>query len=462
VKAKTLPKLSNPKILAPIAIAVAITGATVFYAISQFDLMAQTEEPAPTKPIVRKITALGRLEPASETIRVAAPLSLDGDRVAQLLVKRGDRVEKGQVIAILDSRDRLDNALKQAQEQVGVAQAKLAQVKAGAKLGEIGAQKATVSRVQAQTTGDFAAQQATVSRIQAQFEGDVAAQKATIGRLEAQVEGDIAAQKATIQKLEAELNNAEAEYRRHQQLYQDGAISASLYDTKRMNVETSRQRLNEANVTLDKLERTGRRQIDEANVTLDKIQRTGREQIDEAKVTLNKLDRSGREEVVEAKATLDRIAEVRPVDVQTAQAEVNSAIAAVQKAKTDLEQTYIRAPIAGQILETYTLAGESISDDGIVELGQTDRMEVVAEVYQTDIGKIREDQPVIITGESLSDRLRGNVNLIGLQVSRQNVYSNEPGENLDRRVVEVRISLNPEDSKKVARLTNLQVQVTFQ
>jgi HlyD family secretion protein len=41
-------------------------------------------------------------------------------------------------------------------------------------------------------------------------------------------------------------------------------------------------------------------------------------------------------------------------------------------------------------------------------------------------------------------------------VKRQNIFSNQPGENLDRRVVEVKIRLNHGDS--VAGLTNLQVQ----
>jgi HlyD family secretion protein len=49
-----------------------------------------------------------------------------------------------------------------------------------------------------------------------------------------------------------------------------------------------------------------------------------------------------------------------------------------------------------------------------------------------------------------------------LQVNRQNVFSNQPGENLDSRVIEVKIRLNPEDSKRVAGLTNLQVQTAIE
>jgi HlyD family secretion protein len=54
------------------------------------------------------------------------------------------------------------------------------------------------------------------------------------------------------------------------------------------------------------------------------------------------------------------------------------------------------------------------------------------------------------------------VRQVGLQVSQQKVFSNQPGQNLDRRVVEVRIRLNSKDSQQVASLTNLQVQVAIQ
>jgi HlyD family secretion protein len=126
---------------------IAVTGGSLYYSISQFG--QKPPEPVAPAPTIQPITALGRLEPASEVVRVAAPATLNNDRVAQLLVKRGDRVQVGQEIAILDSRDRLQMALLEAQERVRAAQAKLTQVKAGAKSGEIAAQQAEITRLQA-------------------------------------------------------------------------------------------------------------------------------------------------------------------------------------------------------------------------------------------------------------------------------------------------------------------------
>jgi HlyD family secretion protein len=113
---------------------------------------------AATASQLTTVTALGRLEPKGEVIKVSASGSAEGNRIDRLLVKEGDRVKTGQAIAIIDSRDRLSAALDQAQEQVRVAQANLAKVKAGAKNGEIQAQKATIGRLEADRSNEIAAQ----------------------------------------------------------------------------------------------------------------------------------------------------------------------------------------------------------------------------------------------------------------------------------------------------------------
>ncbi len=190
--------------------------------------------------------------------------------------------------------------------------------------------------------------------------------------------------------------------------------------------------------------------------------KTAQAQLEAALASKNRTITTLQEQIVEAKATLNQIAEVRPIDIQTAEAEVALAIAKVKRAKTELEQAYVRTPITGQILKIHTHPGETIDEEnGIAELGQTTQMVVVAEVYQTALSKVSLGQNALITSKVLSETLQGKVSEIGLQITRQNVFSNQPGENFDRRVVEVKISLSPEDSQKVAGLTNLQVQTAI-
>ena len=74
-----------------------------------------------------------------------------------LLTRHHQEIKPGDVIAVLDSRDRLQAALNQSQEQVRVAEANLALVKAGAKTGEIQAQQAAIARIQIERGNNIAA-----------------------------------------------------------------------------------------------------------------------------------------------------------------------------------------------------------------------------------------------------------------------------------------------------------------
>lgn len=345
----------------------------------------QTAQPVAV-PRVKTVTALGYLEPNGEVVKLSAPNSGgSANRVEQLLVKRGEAVKAGQVIAVLDSHDRLQAALVQAHKQVAVARSNLAVVKAGAKRGEI------------------------------------TAQQSEIARLEAQRQGDIQAQAATVARLQAELQNAQAEAQRYESLYQQGAVSASLRDSKALTLSTTQRSLQEAQVVLKRIQTT----------------------------------RSP--ELASAVATLDRIAEVRPVDIAAAQAQVDQAIAAVQQAQAQLDLATVRAPQDGVVLEIHTRPGELISSQGIVELGQTQRMTGLLEVYETDIGKVKIGQSTKLFADSLRDALSGEVIEIGVQVKRQNVINSDTSANIDARVVEVRVQLDAASTRKVSGLTNLQV-----
>lgn len=340
--------------------------------------------------VVRTVTALGRLEPKGEVIQLSAPASSQASRVEQLLVKEGDRVKAGETVAILDSRARASAAVDEAEAQVRVAQAKLAQIQAGAKRGEI------------------AAQQALIARLDAQHQGDVDAQAATVARLRAQAQ------------------NAAVENKRYGSLYQEGAISASERDSKRLTLETDQKSLQEAQAVLRRIQTTSSPQLSEA------------------------------------KANLARIAEVRPTDLQAAEAEINRAKAAVNQAKADLEQAFVKSPQNGSVLGINTHPGELIGDSGIVEIGQTDPMYAVAEVYQSDIRRVRAGQRVRLTSDSLSDELQGTVEWIGAQVQRQNIINTDPSENIDARIVEVHVRLDDASSQKAAKFTNLQVKAVIE
>ncbi|MBE9047530.1 ABC exporter membrane fusion protein [Pleurocapsales cyanobacterium LEGE 10410] len=367
------------------------------------------------------VAALGYIEPKGETIQLSVPSSMEGTRVERLLVKRGDLVKAGQTIAILDNRDRLQAALLQAQAQVTVAKARLAQIRAGTK------------------AGDVRAAEARFQGTQAELDGQIAAQRATIANLEAQLQGQKSAQEATIERIKAELDNAKTECSRYQMLYRDGAISAQERDNFCLQETTLRKRLKEA----------------QAN--LNRIVATYQEQIAEARANLNRTVGTVQKQIEEAQGTFDAVAEVRPVDVEVALAELEAAKADVRRAEAELDLAYVKSPIDGMILEVHTQSGEVMSDRGIAEIGQTDQMYVMAEVYETDISRVRLGQTVTIKTDGILQNLQGVVEEIGLLIGTQDVLGTDPVADADARVVEVKIRLSPEDSKLVEGLTNLRV-----
>jgi len=150
------------------------------------------------------------------------------------------------------------------------------------------------------------------------------------------------------------------------------------------------------------------------------------------------------------------------VELSLAQAEVMRTLAVQQQAKASLAEAQVQAPINGEVLYVHTRSGETISSDGIIELGQTGQMQAIAEVYQSDVPNVHRGQGVQVTSDSIPGILRGTVKRIGSQVRRQSIVNTDPSTNIDARVVEVHVLLDKLSSQKAAKLTNLQVQVVIQ
>ncbi|MBD2568899.1 ABC exporter membrane fusion protein [Anabaena lutea] len=383
-----IPKFSTPLIATVVVLALTSVAGSLYF-LSSDNPAEKATLAADNRPVIKAITALGRIDPQGEVIQLSVSQMAGSNRVAQLLVKEGDRIQKGQMIAILDSSDRRLAALNQAKQQVKVAESRLAQVKAGAKQGEIEAQKATITE------------------------------------LEALLRQESAARIATVKRLEAEVKNAELEYQRYQSLQSEGAVSASIRDTKKLTLETAQASLREA--------------IANQSQTSETL----------------------REKLKQAKATLNRIAEIRPTDLQAAIAEIESAEASVKEAEADLNLTYVRSPKDGQILKIHSWTGEVVTDKGIVEIGETNQMYVVAEVYENDINKVKLGQEATINQLNLPGTLKGKVDYIGLLIAKKDVLNTDPAADIDARVVEVKIRLNPESSQRVTGLTNSKVKVAI-
>ena len=136
---------------------------------------------------------------------------------------------------------------------------------------------------------------------------------------------------------------------------------------------------------------------------------------------------------------------------------VEMARASLRQAEAELELDVVRSPVDGQVLEVYARQGERVGDDGILEVGRTHEMFAVAEVYETDVQRVKLGQRAAVRSPALPAELAGTVAKIHTKIGKQDVLDTDPAARTDSRVVEVEIRLD--ESERAAALTNLEVDV---
>jgi HlyD family secretion protein len=242
-----------------------------------------------------------------------------------------------------------------------------------------------------------------------------------IQQVQAPGRAEVEAQRASVRQLEAELTLATQDLARQQSLRQAGAISQQALDQQVSTTRQAEEKLKNAQLVLAQ-------KASEQATNLRNAQAQTRSQ--QANLPVAQVETS----------------------VQSSQQNLNLA-------EARLERTIIRAPSAGRVLRVVTQSGEAIGTNGILDLGDTSQMFVVAEVYETDVGLVRPGQPAVISSRNgaFSKPLTGKVSSIGWQIFKNNVLDDDPAANADSRVVEVKIRLD--NGKAVEALTNLQVDV---
>ena len=154
----------------------------------------------------------------------------------------------------------------------------------------------------------------------------------------------------------------------------------------------------------------------------------------------------------------------REIRLISLRGELAQARVQLRKVQSDLVQSELRSPIDATVLRILARPGERPGEAGILELGNTDQMEAVAEVYESDINRVRVGQPATLISENggLSTTLKARVVRITPQVRQRQVVSTNPTGDADARVVEVRLALDPSDLATVRQLAGLKVIVRLQ
>lgn len=162
-----------------------------------------------------------------------------------------------------------------------------------------------------------------------------------------------------------------------------------------------------------------------------------------------------------ARHRLESMQEVPDTDIRLAEADQAQAEANEKRARTDFEVSIIYAPADGRVLKINAREGEEVGPSGLLDMARTSTMFVVAEVYETDISRVRVGQRATISGDVLgTTTLTGVVDRIAHNVKDATVMPGDTVTFSDKRIVETQIRLD--QNEPAANLIGGRVIVVIQ
>ncbi|MGF1934494.1 MAG: efflux RND transporter periplasmic adaptor subunit [Nostoc sp. ChiQUE02] len=356
--------------------------------------IAQLTVPVAAQNVTLRITASGKVVPV-QSVNISPK---NPGVLSQLYVEQGDRIQRGQILARMDSAS-IEAQKSQSLANLAQSQAQLAQALAGNRPQEIAQARARLAQAQAQLT-----QARAGNRPQ-----------------------EIAQSQSQVDAAQAKVNYTSEQVKRYQYLYQEGAEKKQLLD----------QAISE--------DKSARASLEEAKKRLSLVQSgTRTEEIAQRQAAVN-----------EARAALILLEDgTRSEEIAQRQAAVASAEAQLKGVQVQLDETIIRAPLSGIVTQKYadpgafvtptTSASTSASATSSSIVAVARGLEILAQVPEADIGRIKPGQQVEIVADAYPDQVfKGHVRLIAPEaVVEQGVTSFQVRVALDTGTDKLRSGLN--------------------
>jgi HlyD family secretion protein len=351
---------------------------------------ASVSEPEPEvetyDPIV---SATGKVVPA-QWATLSMPIA---GTVADLLVQEGDAVEAGAVLLIVDNR-RQQAAVAEAQASLAGAEARVAELTAGAREQEIESAKAAVEAAQAQLAG---LREGAVAEEIAVADAALATAQAELNVvLEGPDELELVAAQAELDNAAAKLSNAQAAYDKVKWRSDVGASPEALALEQAANNTTA------AKARYDALAKgasaatiaRARAMVRQAQAELDRVKAPARQ---------SEVD-AARAEIHRAEAQLGLLeAGARPETLAAAEAEVAVLQAGLDRARAALEETLLRAPFSGTVASLKIRMGEQVTPGApLLQLADLGTLQVeTTDLNEIDAARIDEGSVAAVTFEPL-------------------------------------------------------------
>ncbi|MDQ7858184.1 MAG: HlyD family efflux transporter periplasmic adaptor subunit [Armatimonadota bacterium] len=320
------------------------------------------------------VVAEGRVVPV-RGVTLSLPA---GGTVAEVAVREGERVQAGQLLVRTEEARQADAAVAQAEAQLRRAQARLAELRAGATQQDLAAARAAVDAARARH-----AQLQAGAREQERAQAQAAAEAAE--RRAASVE-------ARGVQAEAALRLAEEDLRRTERLLAMGAISQQAADQSRARVTQTSAELEAARAEAA----AARAQAAQARQQAGLVAAGARpEELEVAAADVRR-----------AQAQLDQLtAGARAEAIAAAEADVAAARAAVRQARVSREQAELRAPFAGTVAWIGPRAGEFVAPGApVIRVGDLTAWQVeTTDLTELSVVSVREGDRVTVTFDGIPD-----------------------------------------------------------
>jgi len=374
--------LTTTKLLIGISVLVCI-GILIFFVSFSRNRTAATTVAKGKAPVV----APGLVEPDSGLLKLSFELA---GKLRSVKVVEGQAVVAGEVIAELENSD---------------IAARLESSKAALRLSE-----AQVKTLEADLEAEIQQTEREAERCRAEL---------ALLKAGARPE-EIARAKADVDAAQADSQRAADDFQKYNEAssIQSGAWSVQQRDNARRISEAAAARLKAIRETLGVL-----------------VSGARKEELQRCEALLAIADAGSRRAVQSRSSRMD-----------AAKAQVATAQAHVKFAESELQKTFMRAPINGVVVWKYKHGGESVGilpPDPVVAVANASKLRVRADVDEADFGRVSVGQRVYVTADAFpGKKFPGRVTWLSDAAGQKRFSTGEARERMDVKVVETMIQLD--------------------
>ena len=374
------------------------------------------------------IDATGTIKP----LNIVEVSSKASGKILELRVDAGDYVEKDEIIAVVETTY-VQISLEQAQADLQSAEARLQQAEIDIQLqreqSDIQIRQAQESLVEAQQRLIQLKEDIRLEKIANQRGVLDAENSLNIAKIryklltsdEVRDENKQRAQ-ASLEQDKANLDLVTAEHERNKKLYEKELISQAALESSQAQLKSAEARHRSSDQNLKLVEKPATEaelELGKADIKKAEFNLALANERVEAEAARDMDIELQQQRIVQAEESL-KLAQANRKQITRKERDIETARLAVKRNTVQLElrqieydDTIIKAPISGTILEKKVEEGQLITSrlsslastegQAIVTMADLDTVYVVTEVDETDIGKVQIGQPVTITVEAYPD-----------------------------------------------------------